>query len=109
VPSFALFQPNHQSADLALIREPSFFTSLLPYFFASQTRSLNRARSRLLTIRCSLLTASSNPQRRIILIRVRLILQLVQHPGVIHHFQVIQHAEHIHVAQGLRRFPQHGW
>src|SRR5215470_12792768 len=48
-------------------------------------------------------------QRLVVLIRVRLVLQLIQHARVVHHFQIIEVAQHVHIALGLRRFPQNGW
>src|SRR5690349_21080586 len=47
-------------------------------------------------------------QRFVVLVRIRLVLQLIQHARVVHHFQIIQVAENVHVALGLRRFPQNG-
>src|SRR5690242_21122856 len=41
-------------------------------------------------------------QRLVVLIRVRLVLQLIEHARVVHHFQIIQVPEYVHVALGLR-------
>src|SRR6266404_2401460 len=52
----------------------------------------------------------SNPQifqRLKVVFRERIVLDVVEHSGVVHDFQIIQFAEHIHITLGLRRFPQH--
>src|SRR5579871_4383790 len=46
-------------------------------------------------------------QRRNLVIRKWFILQLIDHPGVIHDFQVVQLPEDIHLGLQLRRFPEH--
>src|SRR5712671_2692777 len=60
----------------------------------------------------ALATSSLNPQifqSLKVVFRERIVLDVVQHSGVIHHFQIIQFAEHIHITFGLRRFPQPRW
>src|SRR5215467_11728970 len=38
----------------------------------------------------------------VVFVRVRLVLQLIQHARVVHHFQIIEVSENVHVTFGLR-------
>src|SRR5258708_26448402 len=44
-------------------------------------------------------------QRLKVVFRDRIVLYVVQHSGVVHHFQIIQFAQHVHLTFGLRPFP----
>src|SRR5208282_3802147 len=73
-----LFSPSYCRPALVKTRKSKLVTSLHPYFITS-----------------------SNPQRRVIGSRIRLILQLIQHPGVVHHLEIIQSPENVHFAHRL--------
>src|SRR5467141_2000850 len=67
--------------------------------------ALNLFSSSLATSHCPL--NSQILERLIVFFRIRRILQIVQHAGVIHHLEIIEVAEHVHLALHLRRFAQH--
>src|SRR5882724_2779983 len=50
---------------------------------------------------------SQRVQRFVVLVGIRLVLHFIQHSRVIHYFQAVHHAKHVHIALGLRRLAQH--
>src|ERR1700720_2125442 len=74
--------------------------------FSPKIFSRSRASSSACASR-SKLTSRPGWRAAVVPARVRLVLQAIDHAGVVHHLEIIEVPEHIHFALHLRRFPQH--